>query len=110
MKKDKKVKIFKFVFLLLFIIYMTIYVSQLTGYYEYKNYQKALLTKEQIVKFENDVKNGKNIKDKDYINAHTKNYDNLASNIGYTLSEQIGNFMTSGVDTTMEFLTKLFNG
>ena len=56
MKKNKKNKIFKFIFGLFFMSFLVIYFSELTGYYEYQNYKKTSLTEEQIKKFEEDVK------------------------------------------------------
>ena len=38
MKKDK---IFKFAFCLLLLVYLTLYFSSISGYYEYKNPQKT---------------------------------------------------------------------
>lgn len=112
MKKENKIfnKIMSRILSLLFIFFVILYIYKTTGYYEYYNHQQVELTNDEIKEFENDIKEGKNVKIKDYIDAKTKNYDNLVSNIGYTLSEQIGNFTTNGIDTTMDFLAKLFNG
>lgn len=107
MKKDKKVKIFKFIFFLLFIIYMTIYVSQLTGYYEYKNYQKALLTKEQIAKFENDVKNGKNVRINDYVVNTNKHYQTGLSKMGLKLSNLMSKLVNKSINSSFDFLANL---
>ena len=63
---EKRYKIFKYVFVFLFIIFMTLYFSQLTGYYEYRNYQKMVMTEEQIKQFEQDIKDGKEVDIKDY--------------------------------------------
>lgn len=107
MKKDKKLKVFKFIFLLLFIVYLTIYVSQLTGYYEYKNYQKTMLTKEQIAKFEDDVKNGKNVKINDYVVNTNKNYQTNLSKMGFNVSELISKLVNKGINSSFDFLVKL---
>ena len=40
MKKDNKLKIFKYVFLVLFVSYTAIYIMVNLGYYEYSNYNK----------------------------------------------------------------------
>ena len=107
MKKDRRNKIFKFLIVFLFIIYITIYVSQLTGYYEFKNYQKTILTKEQIEKFENDVKNGKNVKLNDYVVNTNKHYQTRLSKIGYDLSELISKAVNKGINSSFDFLIKL---
>ena len=107
MKKDKKNKIFKFLIVLLFIIYITIYISEKTGYYEYKNYQKTILTKEQIVKFEDDVKNGKNVKINDYVVNTNKNYQTNLSKMGFNVSELISKLVNKGINSSFDFLVKL---
>ena len=48
-------KLIKTIFTILFVIFVTIYISQATGYYEYELHKKSELTKEQIQKFEKDV-------------------------------------------------------
>lgn len=50
MKKTKVLNvIFKYLFLMSFITFLTIYLSQATGYYEYRQYKKKELTEEQII-------------------------------------------------------------
>lgn len=107
MKKDRKVKIFKFLFIIFFMIYITIYVSQKAGYYEYKNYQKANLTREQITQFELDIKNGKNVKLNDYVVNTNKNYQTRISKIGNNLSNFISKMVNKGINSSFDFLIKL---
>lgn len=46
MKKTKVLNvIFKYLFLMSFITFLTIYLSQATGYYEYRQYKKKKLKK-----------------------------------------------------------------
>ena len=52
MKKNSNNRIFKFIFAIFLLSFIMIYVSEMTGYYEYKNYKKKALTAEQIKKFE----------------------------------------------------------
>ena len=59
--KTKINKITKYLFLSLFITFLSLYLSQNTGYFEYQNQKKTALTEKQIQKFEKDVKNGKEI-------------------------------------------------
>ena len=55
MKKDKKKKMFKFIFMMFFLSFLVIYFSELNGYYEYQNHKQTALTEEQIKQFEKDV-------------------------------------------------------
>lgn len=106
MKKDKKTKIFKGLFLLLFIVYITIYVSQLTGYYEYKNYQKTILTEQQISRFEADVKNGKDVDINSYIVNTNKHYQTNLSKVGLNLSNTISKWVNTCINKSFDFLIK----
>ena len=67
MNSDKKNKIFKYLILISFIIFLALYLSQSTGYFEYKNSKKVALTNEQIKQFEKDVNEGKNVDITKYI-------------------------------------------
>ena len=58
---ETKYKVFKWSFNFLLVIFLTLYFSQLTGYYEYQNYQKMIMTEEQIKQFEQDIKDGKEV-------------------------------------------------
>ena len=107
MKKDKKTKIFKALFIALFIVYITIYVSQMTGYYEYKNYQKTILTEEQIAKFEQDVKNGKDVNIQNYVVNTNKHYQTTLSKVGLNLSNTISTWVNKGINSSFDFLVKL---
>lgn len=107
MKKDKKNKIFSRIIIVLFVIYITIYISQLTGYYEYKNYQKMVLTKEQIKQFEQDVKDGKNVKLNDYVVNTNKYYQTRLSKAGLDLSNIISHLVQKGISSSFDFLVKL---
>lgn len=108
MKKNKRLnKLFRGLLIILFIIFITIYISQKTGYYEYKNYQKTLLTNEQIDKFENDVRNGKNVNLKDYVINTNKSYQTNLSRAGLNISNFISSCVNKGINSSFDFLIKL---
>ena len=94
---EKRYKIFKWSFTMLFIIFMTLYFSQLTGYYEYQNYQKMIMTEEQIKQFEQDIKDGLEVDIKDYTVNAVRNYDNSFSNLGLNLSKIISGVVEDSV-------------
>lgn len=111
-KKKKKIfnKVMSRIFLALFIGFTALYVSEATGYYEFEQHKKVTLTEEKIKQFESDVASGKNIDVKDYIEERDISYENVASTIGNTLSNHIGNFITNGLESTFNFLGQLFEG
>ena len=52
---------------------LVLYFGQATGYYEYKNNQKTTLTEESIKRFEQDIKDGKDINVSNYKAIHKYN-------------------------------------
>lgn len=110
MKKNnsKKVyyKVFKSFFVFLFIIFITLYISQAAGYYEYANNKQMILTEKQIEKFEIDVKSGKNIDMEEYIKNTRKNYNTNFSKTGLKISNIISEGVSKGVGAFFNFLIK----
>lgn len=100
-------KLFKFIFMCLLIIYLTLYLSQAAGYYEYQNRERVVLTEEQIKKFEQDVAAGKDISLESYFNNNINNYNNKTSKLGYDISNELGNIVKKGIDSTFNLLNKL---
>lgn len=110
MKKDKKNKIYKFIFMVFFISFIVVYFSELTGYYEYQNHKKSTLTEEKIKQFEKDVAEGKEVDINDYVVVEEKNYNNGLSKLTSKLSDGISNLVQSGVENTFKFLSNLVEG
>lgn len=109
MKKNKKKKLFNFIFLVFFLTFIVIYFSELTGYYEYQNHKKTALTLEQIQKFESDIASGKEIDMNKYLIVEDTNYNNSLSDLASKLSDGISNIVNSGVDKVFKFLSKLID-
>jgi hypothetical protein len=51
----KERKPFRFILIVLFIVFISLYVSQATGYYDYQQYQKTELTAEKMKQFDKNV-------------------------------------------------------
>jgi hypothetical protein len=107
MKKDN---IFKIVFCILMLTYLTLYFAGVSGYYEYKNYKKMVLTEEQINKFEEDVKEGKEINVEDYIIEENSNHNNKIANTGkrlsFTISSSMSKVLTKCFKVISKFITE----
>lgn len=114
MDKKKKRGIYKKIFfrvLLFFMVfYIAIYVSQETGYYEFEQNKRKVLTEEKIKQFDEDVKSGKEINMSDYIVEEAYDYQNSFTKIGKKTSDVIEKIFTSGVSTTVDFLNRIFEG
>lgn len=106
-KKKLCNKIFSRIILALFIAFMAIYVSSATGYYEFEQHNKMILTEEKIKEFEQDVADGKEVDIKNYIVSDIPNYQNSVSKLGNTFSTQLEKFVQSGIESTFAFLNKM---
>ncbi len=83
----------------LIITFLILYIAQGTGYYEVKNNSKARLTEEALQRYEQDIKDGKQIDLNNYIEEekiYTNNITRLTSNISRGIEK--------GVNYVMEYL------
>lgn len=101
-----KNKVFKTVLGLLLLIYLTLYFTSISGYYEYKNYKKMTLTEEQIERFEKDVKEGKEVDVSDYIIEEEIVFNNKIANTGKRVSYTISKTMDKVLNKTFSSLAK----
>ncbi|HHT38622.1 MAG TPA: hypothetical protein GXZ95_04325 [Mollicutes bacterium] len=92
---------------ILFAIFLTLYISQAVGYYDYEQYKKVELTKEKIAQFEQDIKEGKQIDVNTYLENVKVDYNNNASKTGLKLSTAIKKYVRSGIDGTLAFFSLL---
>ena len=97
---------FKIVITLLFIIFITLYFASYTGYYDYENRKLTNMTKEQMKKFEEDVKNGVNLDMENYIVKPKNDYHSFLAKVGSKTSKTISGIISGSVNTTFSFLIK----
>lgn len=102
-----KLKIFKTFIIILFIIFVVLYFSEASGYYEFQNRRTKELTDKQITKFEQDIAKGKNVKIEDYIVTKDNDYSNNLSNAGYSISKGISSIVEKGLNNTFSVIIKL---
>lgn len=107
-QKKSKTKYFWYFIIIMFIIYISLFIANESGYYENKVRKKSIITSEGIKQFEEDVKNGLNVEMKDYIEVK-QNYDNKFSDFGIKLSNITEKVMSDGIDTMVDVLGKLFS-
>lgn len=110
MKEKKKIlnKIFARVFIAILIAFTAIYISQATGYYEYEQHRNVVLTSEQIKKFEEDVKNGKDVDALSYLEEEKKDYSSNISNFGLKISNNLSKMVKNFIDKTFKVLNDVF--
>ena len=96
------IKTLKLFGVILFVMFLAVYFSRYnTNYYENKN----VLTEEAIVRFEQDIKEGKDITVSSYLKEE-KNYDNKLSETGMKLS----NGIEIGFKKGLKFIFKFMEG
>ena len=101
----KAKNIFRIFMVSMFSLFICLYITQAFGYYEFTNSKKTTLTKEAMEKFEKDVKNGKKIDAKDYIEEE-KNYNNLLSKTSITFSNTIEKTFNAIINTLFNEVAK----
>ncbi len=107
MKKVKlRTQVFRISFIILFAVFITIFMSNKYGYYEYRKHEQVTLTQEQIKQFEQDIKDGKNVELENYLSNTNKNYQTNFSQIGLNLSNTIADTIKNGVDAFFKYFSK----
>lgn len=101
----KKINIFS-ILITLIIIYLILYFANITGYYEYTNYNKTTLTNEQIKKFEEDIKMGNNIDINDYV-VKKIDYQNKISKFNKEVSKTVNKVFKNFIQKTLGYLNKI---
>ena len=105
---NKKEKTLRTTLIILFIMFMTIYISQAAGYYDYKLHKRTVLTEEQIKKFEEDVKNNKKIDIEEYASYGIVDYNNNFSNAGKSFSNTTSKYFRKGIEGLINIIKTLF--
>ncbi len=108
MEKKKKNNWFLKIIGVLFVIYLSLTIAINTGYYEAKVNEKTVVTEENMRKFEEDVKNGREVDIKDYISDTTKDYASNTSKAGIKVASVVEKFMAEGINEMIDVLKKLF--
>ncbi len=97
-KKKKRNKVFKYVFVFLFLCFVTAYAIGESGYYEYELANKKVLTEEQIKKFEQDVANGEDVDLNSYIVETHKDYTNKFTRATTKVSTKVNEYLKKGIE------------
>ena len=103
-KKKPNYNVFFRVLFAFFVLFLCLYSISVNGFVQRNNKEKTLYTEEQIKKFEEDVKNGKEIDIDAYIDNSKVDYSNNISNFGETVS----GIIDYSSDKTMDLLEKFF--
>lgn len=108
MKKSRKARIFFRILFCFFLVYVALIIAYESGYYETKSSERAILTKEAMERFEQDLSKGQLVDVKDYLVEDRKDYSNKVTKVGNKISQGISDFMTKGLSGVFEALKGLF--
>lgn len=103
---NRKERLFKSFFTILFICFLGIYISN-NEYSEYEKHKKVELTNKEIQKFEEDVKSNKNIDINDYIGDINEDYSNGISKISVKFSNITSKYIKRGINDIFSIINKL---
>jgi len=111
MNKEKYYKHLRHtIYLILIISFLVIYISSEAGYFDHIKSRRVSLTTEQIAKFEQDLKDGKEIDINDYYINKDDEYNNKFSELGSTLSSKLRNLIKFVLNKIFQILNDFLNG
>lgn len=108
MNKKKKNNIFLNILAILFIVYMGLFIANLSGYYESKIRDNVIMTEEGIKEFENKVSNGEEIDVTSFLKNEREDYSNKMSNLGDKLTYGVEKFIVKSVHIFGDIMKSLF--
>lgn len=100
-------KLLKLIILLILIVFLASYFTIQTGYYDYKLQRKTALTEEQIKKFEQDVKEGKDVDISDYTVNDKVDYSNNLTDSVYKVSVSTNKALKKSIESVFGLLNNL---
>lgn len=98
---------FKIIFIFLFVIFLTMYISVGSNYYEYELHKKVMLTNEDIKRFEDAVKNNKEVDIDNYISSRV-DYSNSFSKASTKVSKETKKYIKQGIEGIFNIFSKMF--
>lgn len=107
MIKKKKNSILK-IFGVFFLLFMALYIANLSGYYESKIRDRVVITEEGIKEFEEKVSNGEEINMSSFLELDKKDYSSKMSNFGENITSGIQKIVEGSYDLFSDILKSLF--
>lgn len=102
-----KNKMFKMIFMCLFLSFIIAYVIVKSGYYEYNLHNKTVLTNESMKQFEKDVSEGKDVTIEDYVVNTSIDYTTRLTRNTNKVSTRVNGILKRGIEGMFKVLGKL---
>lgn len=106
--KKKKTNPFLKILGCLFVIFMALYIANMSGYYEGKVRDRVIITEEGIKEFEEKVQNGETIDITSFLDNERIDYSSSMSNFGDNVTESIESVVVNGMNFVSDILKSLF--
>lgn len=103
----KKHNFFKTLFILVFLLFLSLFIASKTGYYEKSVKDKTYLTNKKLKEFEKDISEGKNVDAKDYFPKEV-DYSNIFTKSANNISNKIGLVVNYKAKNIWDFIKTLF--
>ena len=103
----KSKKIIKFIFTIIITIFIFSYVIEESGYYEYNLQNRKNLTEQEIKEFEQDIKDGKDIDIKNYMQKANQDYSNNLTKATSSMSIKANNYIKLILTDSFKIFEKL---
>ena len=100
-------RIFFMSFTGLFVCFFVLYIVGITGYFDYKQHEKMVITKENMELFEKDVKEGKEVDVNSYMMEEEYDYNNSLSRFAIDLSNGIEKYTKKFIGGAFKALDKV---
>lgn len=104
----KKNNIFMKILGVLFIVFIALYIANISGYYESKIRDSVVITEEGIKEFEEKVQNGEEIDITSFLNDERIDYSSKMSNLGDRVTEGLESTLVNGMGFITDILKSLF--
>lgn len=104
-----KKKVCKYIFILIFLVFLIGYVIERTGYYEYNLQNKTTMTNEAMKRFEEDIQKGKDVTIEDYIVNTEKDYTSSLTRGTNKFAIKINTYLKKGIEEIFKVLGNFVN-
>ena len=104
----KKPNYFLRVIAIFFIIFIALFIANMSGYYESKIREKVIVTEEGIKEFEEIVERGEEIDLKSFLNNSRVDYSSKMSKIGDHVTNSLDGIVNEGAKIITDILKSLF--
>jgi hypothetical protein len=106
--EKKKNNIFFKIMGLLFIIFIGLYIANVSGYYESKIRNEVIITEEGITAFEEKIAKGESVDMNSFLKNNKVDYSNRVSDLGDKITSYIEVFIDKGSKVVTNIVKSLF--